>query len=94
MRLISLLAALCAERFLDIRKPKNSYHWLQVYAEKLQAYTKGSFLEKQSWGAVAALLIPLLLVVLLVTFLFSNWLFGIVGIILDFVLLWYFFSFR
>jgi AmpE protein len=89
MRLIALLAALCAEHFLDIRKPKDSYHWLQTYEQKIRSMFENTFIWRTWWGALLITLLPISILILLVFCFFSNWLFGLVGLVLDFIVLWY-----
>jgi membrane protein required for beta-lactamase induction len=87
MTFIVSLVALLIERFFDWSHLRN-WNWFGTYARKLLARVPAM----TSYLALAAVIVPLLLVVVLLQFVLQGWLYGLPGLLFQILLLLYCFG--
>ena len=88
MKLIAILLSLSLEHYLHIGKPLKRFAWFDKYLRLFKTILPGA----ESWrGAIGLLAIvaPLLIVIAILYYLLAGWLFGLVGLIISFVVLIY-----
>ncbi len=88
MKLIIILICLGLERYLQIGSRLARFSWFEAYLKRLRSWIKPANLWSGWLGLVTAML-PAILLLGLVYAIIHNWVFGIVGLLLDVLVLLY-----
>lgn len=88
MRFIAILICILLKRCFYIAPTKRCYSWFDKYVQLLHKYLSRTFIW-QSWKGIICILIPVLIVVCLLQYLITNWLFGLIHLIYASAMLFY-----
>ncbi len=88
MKLIALILAILAIRHFDWLRVQHRYQWVRNYSVRFTAWLIHHTVHN-AWLLTMGLLLPLLLFVGFIHALIGDWLFGIVGFLINLFLLWY-----
>jgi AmpE protein len=86
MKLIAILIALAGIRYLSVMQTTQRYNWFRSYAEKIQRWV---ITLNFNWASIAVIILPLLLALAIVQIGFAHWVWGLVGFVINAVVLWY-----
>ena len=89
MKLLVIVLCLLIERFLSHVIAHNRFHWFSNYGNGIEQWMLKTKALSSPWGMLAAVLLPLLLVVFLVLHLLSGLFFGLIGFVMSLVIFYY-----
>lgn len=85
MKLLVIVLCLLSERFLVHVSSHNRFHWFSIYSKTMDKRLAKVALFSSPWVMLLLALLPMLLGFFIVFYLFSNWLFGFIGLLLNIV---------
>ena len=88
MKLLTIIICLVLERYLNLGANLPRYPWFDAYLNLLRDWLKPEFFWR-GWISVVTIMLPVLLIVGLVCLITHHWMFGIVWLVLDVVILLY-----
>lgn len=86
MKLLVIVLCLLSERFFMHRNSNNRIQWFNAYFNKFNFTGFNKPFYTYPWIILILFLLPLLLLTFIIFYLFENWLFGFVGLILHIVI--------
>ena len=85
MKLLVIVLCLFSERFFVHVSSHNRFHWFSAYGKAVEQRLSRSSFFSSPWLMLALTLLPLLLLFGAVSYFFSDWLFGFVGLVLNII---------
>jgi AmpE protein len=89
MKLLVIVLCLFSERFLTHSSAHHRFHWFYGYAHAFQKQLSPYIAMSSPWFSLVLILSPLLFTAGFVLWMTSNWLFGLVGFLLNVVVFYY-----
>ena len=86
MKLLVIVLCLLSERFLVHVSSHNRFHWFSLYSKAMDKQLAKVALFSSPWVMLILALLPMLLGVFIALFLFSSWVFGFIGLLLNIVI--------
>lgn len=89
MKLFVIVLCLLSERFLIHRIAQTRFYWFSPYFNALYERLPKTRFFNNDFVMVLWFVLPLVLLCWLILFIFSNWLFGLVGLVLHLIIFYY-----
>jgi|FLOH01.1.fsa_nt_gi AmpE protein len=86
MKLIAILIAFAALKYLPLWQTRSRYAWYVSYANKMQTLVAGFY---SGWVSCIIIILPLLIALVFVQEISPNWAWGLIGFVISVIVLWY-----
>ena len=89
MALLVIVLCLLSERFWAHARVHQRFHWFIAYGARLSFSLRSMFSRMPSWGILAGVVLPILLVAMFVLHMVDHALFGVIGLLCSLAIFYY-----